>query len=358
MRQLITTVIIMGWLLMLVSHATLQSNDPLPIPDALPAFGIWSGDSQWYGFIDLSNRLEPSQPLGSDGLGDLSPFFQYMAWENFNVLTDEYRVDFAWRGQPALTAAEMDMFATEDVIRTSPEGSLMLYARNRQPNQWTFELANRNTRDRVDTQIITGATTLLPTVAVYWSESSDLVVGYPNAVGVSLIWHIDIVNPLNLGETVIQDIRSLRLGDLEYVIDSAFTDILRDIDSTGQLVLLTASEYSLVDPNPQFQNRLIIWDIEHPEQSQAVPDLNGLRVLAAAFAPEPYSSSHIVYLVETGDIHLHTLGSHQDQVLTHIDLPEPFLIFPPQFSPNGQQLAYFNDFNKFDILDVALLIRP
>lgn len=333
----------------------------LPIT-AHTSYSIWSSDSQVFTFVDLTNdnpSPEPEQGLNENSI--FGPIFQKPYWEAYFPNTNQYVVDYEWLLQPELTIGEMELINTDDIVRSSPDGSTILYTSPVDENNdlagWTFRIFRRSVGEEFDTEIQTfGSSTARQSVEVIWGDES-LAIFIIDPFGGSNIYYIH-----NYDSTIptLYEIDTLDYNNKTYQVLDAFRDRLFDISEDGLTLLVTTLEFP-----PQWNDvnelavRIVLWNPISPNESYVFDGIDAENVVTASFAPD--NTGNILTVQSDGSINeIEPFSGHVQSITAlYEQIYEAGLPTSPRFSPNGEWLAYFqvDPVPMVDILNVLDLIK-
>lgn len=316
---------------------------PLPLP---LDYGEWSSDSQWFTFVNYTDLIPATNIPDSS----LSVELESPSWIAYNPETHRYVSDTTWWLQPSLSAAEQAAFATHDLIRSSPDGELLLFSKLDENGRFQYHLANRTTQEIISLNIDSNEFNFHSFYPIRWSEDgnqlalSTIVSEYS---GAPAIWYIDIFDRNNLQNTeVILFEDRLPVGHDFMTIDS-FIDRLFDISADGTQVVLSTKDLSdlTLDQLPHF---VIVWQPDAPEDSLIIEDYAPSDIASIAFVP--HDETQLLVLLKSGELYLYDLETRYQQQLAALE-PSDFTFF----SPDGRWLAYANQ--QIDFIEIDPLLE-
>jgi Tol biopolymer transport system component len=274
-------------------------------------------------------------------------------WFSVDVNTAQLMESAEYPVSPNLSEAESQVFQTQDVIRPSPDGELLLYSTNsleyigliegESRNFW-YTLANRNTREIMVTRL--GAANevhLGELVNLEWSANSNgLAIGDLTPAGTRSIYYISVPDHSDL-QTAEDFTFDMEIDGQRIYTADPFTNRLLDVNSSGELVLLTAQ---IDDPNLDVYSEptvFVLWNPFVPEASQLIQIPNIASALSiAAFSPESEDSIFVwefdAFGSVSGTLYLYNLRSGNLRILRTISP-----LYSPLFSPDGEWLSYSSE---------------
>lgn len=345
----IRRVLLMILICLLISANTLaQTVDEIRMPPlALPLddYGEWSSDSQWFTFINYLDLI----PAIDNPNSSISTTLESPSWIAYNPETHRYISAHTWWLQPSLTLAEQTLFATDDLIRRSPDGELLLFSRRAENGRFQYHLANRTTQQIISLNIDADAFNFNSFYPVRWSaDGNQLAVRNVISVltGAPGIWHINVVDRNNLQTveiTMFED--RLPVGRDLMTIDP-FVDRLFDMSADGTQVVLSAVDFS--DSSlPRSPHFVIVWLPDTPEDSLIIEDYVPDDIVTIAFAP--HDETQLLVFMKNGELYLYDLETQSQRQLAVFDPP-----YSSFFSPDGRWLAYAR--NDIDFIAIEPLL--
>ncbi|MEQ8673454.1 MAG: hypothetical protein RLP44_27030 [Aggregatilineales bacterium] len=312
---------------------------------ASPNYATWLSNSEWFTYIDPTLEI--------DGLEGLT------TWVAYSPSTSRYIVGDQWFPQTALSPEEASLINTTDIVRASPDNSLLVFSSRINddpvPPGFTFQLFRRSDNVLIDTGIQSfGATTTRQPVNVIWSERNNaLSLFVTDSFGLVHIYYFPDASSMN---PYWIEFDGLICNDTEYAPFESYRHSLFDISEDGGKLLLTVEELSTVYPN---LNYLVIWKPEQPENSHMITTFDGDSVLASAFSPD--DSGNVLVVLDDGSINLYDPNTGHVETLATLNLPPMTPDNPgaPQFSPNGEWLAFFSIRDRvaeLDFVDISALL--
>jgi hypothetical protein len=339
------------FLTVIVSAQSTDTTKTPPFP-ATAAFSEWSVDSQWYTYVDftLPDTTSESIPF----IGSTLPASYWVAYSPY---TDRYIVDNEWFLQPQLTPVENSTIITDDLIRTSPDETLLLFSspengQNGNPSGFSYRLFDRSSGEIIDTTISTfSPVNTGPEDRVLWSDNNNAyTLSLTDNFGSALIYYFP--DPLD-SDLLWIPIQSIEINSTTYALLDTFKHDLYDISSQGTDILLTAEDMA----SPGFSSYLMTWNPIESE-GHVVSGFFAEDVVTAGFSSR--SDSELIIVDNRGTIHLYDLESNEQRVITNLPRNLFFAGNPdsPKLSPNGEWLAYFTlqPTTQLNFLNIAELL--
>jgi hypothetical protein len=268
------------------------------------------------------------------------------SWMRVDINAHEVSESPTYPLQPQLSDTEREVFRTEGVIRTSPDGVLLLYVVREVSAdgfpRFNYLLANRRTREIVNTSVPGSEANVGPFLDVMWSaDGSAVAIGTLSLSGLQKTYHITIPDRDDLSTIIVQEFDIELNGQRLYTFDPYMNHLL-DISDAGDNVLLTA-QVDMPDIDPYGEATVLVWwTPAMPEVSRVlyIEHLDA-RWIRAAFAPgssdEILIFSRPIQATPTGRLYLYNLIQND---LRSVTLPAEMTFMQVMFSPNGEWIIY------------------
>lgn|GEM_PF-6498657 len=301
----------------------------------------WSTDSQWFTFVDyLSLDLEAGE--------DITPTLRSPSWIAYQPLTNRYVAGQTWWLQPTLSDSEKSLYNTNDTIRSSPDGNLILFSvLDEERGYYLYHLANRETQQIINLDIWVTEVNFGRFYPVFWGDYGDrlAVTNIPSPYeALMAYWYIEIPDRDNFNTLNI-----IRFPDgiesHDFLNDDYFVDRLFDMDGDGERLLLNTRDLA-VDAD---KHLFVVWYPLNPEETYVIDNINAGNIATVAFSPT--TDDHIIILYKNGDVILHDIMTTRQTSLTNIGDS----LYATSFSPNGRWLAYGQNSGLY-MLDIEQLL--